>query len=484
MIAKFSDRRTKIVATIGPASDSPEQIEALLNAGVDVFRLGLAHDDIQVVLDRVAVIREVTTRLDSPAAVLVDLPGPKVRAGTFGEDGVALIEGSEVALVAGNERSTASVINVSLPDLTSTVQIGDMLNLGDGRAVLQVSRVTHDEAIALVLHGGVMKGRPGVHIPSDRVNIPTPTPEDLIALDAAVDAGVDMVAVSFVRGARDIRALGLEKSPKGPFVVAKIETQAAVDNLETILEASDAIMVARGDLGLECSLAQLPGLQKRIIEASVLAGRPVITATQMLESMTDMPQPTRAEVSDVANAVHDGTTAVMLSGETAIGHNPVRVITVMNEILHEAEKTFDHEAWARRMELRAERNPSDRSGRITDAVSAAASRAIASLAPDSIVCITGSGNTVRAITRYRPDVTVYAVTDNARTYRQLNIVWGAVPILGSNPGEGTGRIETVLRELTRRNYLTAGQVVPVIAGSSDTSIASNVLSVHEIDPAD
>ena len=481
MIPKFSDRQTKIVATVGPASDSPEQIEALINAGVDVFRLGLAHDDIQVVLDRVAVIREVTERLDSAAAVMIDLPGPKVRAGSFGEDGIALIEGSDVELVASNEPSNASVINVSLPDLTSTVQIGDILNLGDGRAVLQVSRVTNDKAIALVLHGGVMKGRPGVHIPSDRVNIPTPTPEDLIALDAAVDAGVDMVAVSFVRGARDIRALGLEKSPKGPFVIAKIETQAAVDNLDTILEVSDGIMVARGDLGLECSLAQLPGLQKQIIQASVLAGRPVITATQMLESMTDMPQPTRAEVSDVANSVHDGTSAVMLSGETAIGHNPVRVITVMNEILREAERSFDHFSWARNVEQKTLQKAEDKKSQITDAVSAAASRAIASLSPAAVVCITGTGSTVRAITRYRPDVTLLAVTDNVRTYRQLNLLWGATPILGANPGEGTSRIKAVLADLVQRNYLSPGQVVPVIAGSSDTSMASNVLSVVEVD---
>ena len=324
-------RRTKIVATIGPASDSPAVIEELLRGGVDVFRLGLAHDTVDSVLDRLTLVRKISDQTGISVAVLADLPGPKVRAGSFG-DGVELVTGTTVELRAGTEASSEGVIHVSYPRLTETLQPGDNLTLGDGNIVIEVADVGSGGATGLVVHGGTAKGRPGVHIPADRVDIATPTPDDIAALDVLVAAVIDMVAVSFVRTARDIRALGLEKAPTGPLVIAKIETRAAVDNLDTILDVSDGVMVARGDLGLECSLPQLPGLQKRIIESAVRAGRPVITATQMLESMTEAPQPTRAEVSDVANAVHDGTSAVMLSGETAVGVNPVRVIEVMDEV--------------------------------------------------------------------------------------------------------------------------------------------------------
>lgn len=476
-------RRTKIVATIGPASDSPSQIANLIDAGVDVFRLGLAHDDIQVVLDRAQVIREVSNEKNSSAAVLVDLPGPKVRAGSFGEEGVALLDGSEVELRPGTEPSTAQVIHVSHHTLADDLRLGDLLNLGDGRAVLQVSDLHDDVVRARVLNGAIMRGRPGVHIPSDRLSTTTPTPEDIRALDIVVDAQVDMVAVSFVRSARDIRALGLERAPTGPLVVAKIETRAAVQNLDTILEVSDAVMVARGDLGLECSLAEIPGLQKQIIDAAVRVGRPVITATQMLETMTDNPQPTRAEVSDVANAVFDGTSAVMLSGETAIGCDPVRVVKTMDEILRSAEQLFDSVAWSQRVEAFGQDDEDPRDTRIENAVSAAAIRAISALSAPATVCITGSGATARAICRYRPASAVFAVTDNPRTYRQLNLVWGAQPILASSRGEGVSRVRAVLDDLRDRGYLQAGQVVPVVTGSTNASLASNILRVETVEPA-
>jgi len=425
-------RRTKIVATIGPASDSPEAIESLLRAGVDVFRLGLAHESVDRVLERLALIRKLSEQTGISAAVLADLPGPKVRAGSFG-DGVELVTGSTVTLRAGVDPSTKVLIHVSYDRLAETVEPGDNLTLGDGKVVIEVSDSGLDELTGRVVFGGAVKGRPGVHIPADRLDVSSPTADDLAAVDPLVEAGIDMVAVSFVRTARDIRALGLERAPVGPLVIAKIETQAAVDNLDTILDVSDGVMVACGDLGLECSLPQLPGLQKRIIESAVRAGRPVITATQMLESMTEGPLPTRAEVNDVANAVHDGTSAVMLSGETAIGIDPTRVIEMMNEILLDAERSFDTRAWARRVESLGELRPMDTAARVTDAVSAASMRTIASLAPRSVVCITGSGATARAICRYRPDAAVFAVTTDERTFRQLNLVWGQHRSWGQPP---------------------------------------------------
>ncbi len=478
MMISIDPRRTKIVATIGPASDKPEQISKLIDAGVNVFRLGTAHDAVDVVLERVATIRKVADEKKATAAVLVDLAGPKVRAGTFGEDGISLVVASSVRLVPGNEPSDASTIYVNHQRLVDDLQPNDVLNLGDGRAVLRVDEIASDHVTATVVHGGMMRGRPGVHIHSDRLNIPTPTPEDLVVLDAAVEAGVEMIAVSFVRTARDIRALGLERAPAGPLVVAKIETEAAVRNLDTILEVSDAVMVARGDLGLECSLAQLPGLQKQIIEAAVKRGKSVITATQMLESMTDNALPTRAEVSDVANAVFDGTSAVMLSGETAIGHDPVLVVKTMDEILRSAEASFDNESWSKRVEAFGDRETDDDNVRIANAVSAASIRVIRSLSPKSIVCITGTGATARSICRYRPDITVLAVTHNEHTFRQLNLVWGATPILAPPLSEGPGRIRGILDELQSRGLLVPGQIVPVVAGSSNASLSANVLRVE------
>ncbi len=482
MTISDQSRRTKIVATIGPACDKPEQIAKLIDAGVNVFRLGTAHDDVEVVLARVATIRKVAAEKNSAAAVLVDLAGPKVRSGSFGEDGIRLVDASRIRLVPGNDPSDATTIYVNHQRLVEDLEQGDVLNLGDGRAVLRVDEIAADHVMATVVHGGMMRGRPGVHIHSDRLNIPTPTPEDLVVLDAAINAGVEMIAVSFVRTARDIRALGLERAPAGPLVVAKIETEAAVRNLDTILEVSDAVMVARGDLGLECSLAQLPGLQKQIIEAAVERGKPVITATQMLESMTDNALPTRAEVSDVANAVFDGTSAVMLSGETAIGHDPELVVQTMDEILRSAESSFDNKSWSRRVEDFGHRESSDDHVRIANAVSAASIRVINSLSPEAIVCITGTGSTARAICRYRPDLTVLAVTHDEHTYRHLNLVWGATPILAPPLSEGPRRIHGILDELQSRGLLTAGQIVPVVAGSSNASLSANVLRVETCQP--
>jgi pyruvate kinase len=481
MVTQHADRRTKIVATIGPASDSRDQIAQLIEAGVDVFRLSMAHDDIESVLQRVALIRAVGESIDSDPAILIDLPGPKVRAGSFGDEGVHLAGGSDVELRPGTDPSTASVIHVSHEALVDDVQEGDILHLGDGKATMRVKYVGEHLAMAQVLHGGVMRGRPGVHIPSDRLSITTPTDFDREALAAVVDAEVDMVAISFVRSAADIESLELPPPPVGPVVVAKIETRAAVDDLDAILEASDALMVARGDLGLECSLAQLPALQKKIIEATVRIGRPVITATQMLETMIENPQPTRAEVSDVANAVFDGTSAVMLSGETAIGRAPVHVVKTMDEILRNAEGVFDADSWSASVERIGETEARDDNGRIANAVSAAANRAIRALAPPAVVCITGSGATARAITRYRPHAAVLAVTGNERAYRQLNLVWGATPILVESDGEESGRIQRVLAELLERGYLEIGQIVPVVAGSTKDALASNILRVETVE---
>ena len=475
------NRKTKIVATIGPASDSPEVLAALIKAGVNVFRLGTAHDTVERVVARVKLIQEVIAQQDTAVGILVDLAGPKVRA-AFGEGPVELVAGTEVHIRSGEEVSKATEIFVNVDDIARNLVVGDQLHMGDGSASLVVNTVTADVATAVVSRGGIMRGRPGVHIPSSRLTQSSPTPEDIVYFDAVYEAGVDMVAVSFVKTGRDMRALGGEKAPRGPLLIAKIETQAAVDNLESILEHSDAVMVARGDLGLECSLPGLPALQKKIIAAAVAAGKPVITATQMLESMTEMAQPTRAEVTDVANAVFDGTSAVMLSGETAVGHDPVLVVETMADILVQADANFEHEAWSERIERQAQPFGADETdlSKVAFAMRTAAHRAASALESRHIVTVTGTGATSRAISRFRPRAQILAVTPDQRVANQLALSWGVFPTLGTAEGQGTERIMTVLRNLRDQGLLQPGELVPIVAGASNSALVSNVIRIENV----
>ena len=305
-------RRTKIIATIGPASDSEAMIKDLAEAGMDVARIGLAHGTLDEAIEKFRRVRRVSEALGRPIGTLVDLPGPKVRAGQMPEDGLPVVQGETIRLAPGNGASTRSMIHVDHEGLLHDLHVGDRVAFGDGAVAAEVTDRHGDHLEALVTHGGLLQGRPGVHIPSDRLRIPSPTPHDLQMLDAFVAEGVDMVALSFVRSAHDIRRVGVEPHPRGPLVIAKIETRAAVDNLDSIIEASGGVMIARGDLGTEMPIEELPHLQKRILERCITLGRPAITATQMLESMVTAPSPTRAEASDIANAVFDGSSALML----------------------------------------------------------------------------------------------------------------------------------------------------------------------------
>lgn len=474
-------RKTKIVATIGPASDTPAVLAELIDAGVNVFRLGTAHDTVDRVLDRITTIRKVAEEKDALVGILVDLAGPKVRA-AFGDEPVELVTGTSVAIRSGDDISTSESLYVNVDDIARNLREGDVLHMGDGSASLVVTTVSGDVATATVERGGVMQGRPGVHIPSSRLSQSSPTPEDLTYFDAVRNAGVDMVAVSFVKSGSDLRALGAEGPPSGPLLVAKIETQAAVDNLDSILDNCHAVMVARGDLGLECSLPGLPALQKQIIAATVAAGKPVITATQMLESMTSASQPTRAEVTDVANAVFDGTSAVMLSGETAVGHDPALVVRTMSEILVEAEQSFDYEGWAERAE-QATPSPADTATdarKVAFAMREAGHRAASALASKSIVTVTGSGNTARAVSRYRPRANIIGVTQSQRVANQLCLSWGVVPVRGVAEGTGTKRILTILSMLRDEGIVQADELVPIVTGNSNSALISNVLRIENV----
>ena len=473
------NRRTKIVATIGPASEDEATLRAMIRAGMDVARLGLAHNTIDEGLERFHRIRKVSEEEGRRVGILVDLPGPKVRAGNFGETGVDVPTGSSIELRVGEAGSSADVIEVDYEFLMRDIQVGDRVTIGDGGAVLEVTDKKPDKMLANVVAGSTLRGRPGVHIPSDRLQIPTPTPEDFVALDAFVDAGVDMVAVSFVRSAHDMRRVGTEPHPRGPLLVAKIETRAAVDNLPGIIEASGAVMVARGDLGNECSLEDLPHLQKDIIRQCIAGGRPVITATQMLESMVTSLAPTRAEASDVANAVFDGSSAVMLSGETAVGADPTNVVRTMSRIARRADEEMDYPGWARRL---AEMRMTDRSEStsVTDAMTMAAWRATQELGVQNVLCISGSGFTVRSMARFRPEANILGFSVNEATVQQLTLSWGTTPMLMGKGGTNEEMVAEAMRLAKSAGHIRPGELVGVLAGSDSRAQATNVLRIERV----
>ncbi|TML12238.1 MAG: pyruvate kinase [Actinobacteria bacterium] len=446
-------RRTKIVATIGPASESESMLRALINAGVDVTRLGLAHGTIDDALQRYHRIRRVAEEEGKHVGIIVDLPGPKVRAASFGNTPVDLPDGHIARLTVGHDRSTADVIEVEYDSLLEDIQIGDRLVLGDGKVQLDVREKQADKLVAEIISGGEVVGRPGVHIPSDRLSISTPTADDLRSIDAFVDVGVDMIALSFVRSAHDVRRVGTELYPRGPLVIAKIETRAAVQNLAGIIDAAGAIMVARGDLGNECTIEELPYLQKQIIRDCIAGGRPVITATQMLESMIESAAPTRAEASDVANAVWDGSSAVMLSAETAIGVDPVNVVRTMHRIVRRADESFDYGGWAANL---------------------------AKLRMTTIVCISGSGFTVRSMARFRPTARILGFSHNPRTVKQLTLSWGTTPIQLDAGGSNEEMVRRALILARDGGYVRAGELVAVLAGMSTAARSTNVLRVETV----
>jgi len=465
------DRRTKIVATVGPASESPETLRALIDAGMDFARLSLAHGPLELTLERLRRIRSAADGAGRFVGVLADLPGPKIRAGEFPGGGVHLAEGSPVDLALGEpgEASSDERISIDHPTLVDDLRAGDRVALGDGAIQLEVVEIdtAGGRARARVRAGGWAQGRPGVVLPPGTLTISSPTADDLRLLDALVDAGVDALALSFVRAPGDVVKAREAAGHDGPMIVAKIETQEAVDALDEIIAVADGVMVARGDLGTRCALEDVPHYQKRIIRSGVAFGRPVITATQMLESMVRAPTPTRAEVSDIATAVFDGTSALMLSGETAIGRDPVAAVATMARIATRAEREFDYEGWGRNLgrQQTVEAHGAPAPVRITAAISAAAWRAAADAEVVAIVACTDSGRTARAISRFRPTVPVLGVTPSTRTARQLAMAWGVTPLQAGHHGTTDDIVWFAVQEAAARGFVRAGDLVAVLVGS-------------------
>ena len=478
------ERRTKIVATVGPASDPPAVLRAMVDAGMNMARLSLAHGPVEETLDRIRRVRQVADDARATIGVLVDLPGPKIRTAPF-EREVYLVEDEHVELVEATDGATSDWqrIAVGYPDVVSQLRAGDTVPMGDGGITLMVEEVHAHRAVARVHSGGRLVGRQGVALPSTRFPLESPTAEDLRLLAIVCEAGVDAVAISFVRSGADIERAREASGPDGPMLVAKIETQEAVDVLDDVIARADGVMVARGDLGIRCALEDVPHYQKRIITTGVAYGRPVITATQMLESMMRAPSPTRAEVSDVANAVLDGTSALMLSGETAIGHDPAGTVATMARIALRAEREFDYLGWGRSLGVQhvAESRGRPVSVRITAAISSAAWRAVNDVGAAAIIACTNSGATARAISRFRPMVPVLGVTPSLRTARQLSVGWGITPIVIDQHGTTNEIVWFAVSAAVDLGLAKKGDVVAVLVGSPEEPVpTTDVLRLVQI----
>ena len=413
--------KTKIVCTIGPASDKTETLENMIQSGMNVARLNFSHGTHDQHRMKIEAIREISQRLNTPVAILQDLCGPKIRVGSIPEPGVKLEPGETLILTTIPSKGEGNRVPVSYEKLPREVKAGDIILLADGLMEMVVERTTQTEIVCNVITGGLLTSNKGINLPSGTISAPSLTEKDKADLTFGIAMGVDFVALSFVRSARDINEVKniIRNSGKEIPVIAKIEKHEALQNIDEIIKAADAIMVARGDLGVEIPLETVPNIQKMLIGKTNAAGKPVIVATQMLRSMCDSPRPTRAEANDVANAVLDGADAVMLSEETANGKYPVKAVEFMAKIAENAEQNYPH---LRFLELKRESN-------ISESVAYAACDLADHLQVSAIVASTQSGFTAKLISRFRPKANIIALSPDINAVRGLCLYWGCVPVL-------------------------------------------------------
>jgi pyruvate kinase len=463
--------RTKIVCTLGPASASRDALRGLVEAGLNVARINFSHGTHEQHAATIALVRDVAREMGRPIAILGDLQGPRIRIGDLPQP-LQLTEGSDVVLVA-EAHVRDGEIPVTYERLADDVHVGDRVLVNDGLLELVVLDVDKPRVTARVLHGGPLTSHKGINLPGVSVSAPSITEKD--AQDAAFAAKQDLefVALSFVRKAADIAELRT-MIPKSMLVVAKIEKDSALENIESIVRASDGVMVARGDLGVELPFEEVPYAQKRIIELCNRLGRPVITATQMLESMITHPRPTRAEASDVANAILDGTDAVMLSAETATGQYPRLAVEAMSRIIAEIESK--PQQWRR-----DDRRTGEVAVSTEFAIAAASSAAVSMLDAPALIVFTKSGFSARIVASHRPSVPILVLTDIPKTFRQAALVWGVIPELVPHCGTYDEMVRLGLEAVRRRGLAASGDRVVVTAGVPfDTPGTTNLMKVETV----
>lgn len=465
-------RKTKIVCTIGPSCQDYSVLKELVLSGMNVARLNFAHGDYDSYRNQISTIRKVSHDLKVPVAILIDIKGPEIRIGKLRDDYYILSKGDQIVLTTEEILGTKEKVHVNHPKFPEDVQIGSKVLIDDGSIELKVVKTEGTEVFCEIMEGGKLKPRKGVNLPGVIVSLPGVTDRDIEQIKFGVEQKIDFIAASFVRKHTDIleiKRLLFELSASHIQVISKIENQEGITNFERILEVSDGIMVARGDLGVEIPIEEVPIVQKAMIKKCNLLGKPVITATQMLDSMQENPRPTRAEASDVANAILDGTDAIMLSGETAAGKYPVESVQTMSRI---AEFTEKENPTVVSSEMKTD---------ITEAIAQACVVTSDHVSAKAIITPTETGFTARMVSKYRPNVPVIAVTTNEQTLRSLSLVSGVYPILGSYSETLEDMFESAIARVLKSSLVDKGDTVVITSGYTvGKSGATNLLKIHKI----
>lgn len=468
------NRRVKIVATLGPASAAPEILERLFLAGVDVFRINMSHSSHDMARTLAFTIRDTARRQRHPIGILADLQGPKFRLGEFDGGRVFLNEGAVFRFDMSESLGSMDRVFLPHPQIFEAVEKGHVLLLDDGKLKMRVIETGRGEIAAEVLVGGALSSRKGISLPDTLLKVSPLTEKDRADLDCALDLGCDWIALSFVQRSEDVHEIKALVEHRAA-ILSKIEKPSAIDDLEAIVAASDGLMVARGDLGVEMPVEKVPGLQKRITRLARRAGKPVVVATQMLESMITSPVPTRAEVSDVATAVFDGADAVMLSAESAVGQYPEEAIRMMDRIAIEVEQDAAYDAI-----IHATHTPPQETG--ADAIAAAAYAVASTLKLSAIVCYTATGSTALRVARERPQLPVIGLTPVQNTARMLAMVWGIQSYLTSDPGNLTDMARRACRIAFDEGFVKAGGGILITAGVPLGSPgATNMIRIAYVD---
>lgn len=467
-------RKTKIVCTLGPATNDVEIMKQLIHNGMDAARINFSHGTYETHAETIAKLKQAREELNAPIPLILDTKGPEIRVKTFKEDKVRLEEDATFTLTTREVEGDVNIVSVTYADLPKDVHRGSRILIDDGLIELKVEDITETDVVCKVVNGGVVKSRKGVNLPGVEVNLPSLMEKDIEDLKFGVENGFDIVAASFIRSAEDVLKIRrvLEENGGGQMhIISKIENQQGVENIDKILEASDGIMVARGDLGVEIPPEEVPLVQKILIAKANRIGKPVITATQMLESMVHSPRPTRAEANDVANAIFDGSDAIMLSGETAAGAYPLEAVATMARIAMKAESAVDYAAKLANTTEPARVN-------ITNAISMAACATAAELKTAAITTVTKSGFTARMISRYRPACPLIASTSDETVWRQMNLIWGCKPMLYTGELPRGGVFDTALEIAVKSGLLKNGDtVVSALGMPLGFSGATNTLRV-------
>ena len=455
-------RKTKIVCTLGPATDDQNVISAMITAGLNVARLNFSHGSHEEHKKRADQIKELRTRLNKPVAVMIDTKGPDIRVGRFKENFIELLSGAEFMLVTYPCMGDTEKTFITYPDLPRKLKSGDAILLDDGLIKLQVKELRPQEILCQVVSGGILANNKSLNVPGIALDIPYMREKDIDDLNFAIDNDFDYIAASFVREAADVLAikeLMRSRNAEHIRVIAKIENSEGIRNIDQILEVADGIMVARGDMGVEIDFQELPSIQKMLLKKSSLAGKISITATQMLESMIKNPRPTRAEITDVANAIYDGSGAIMLSGETAVGKYPLETFLTMCSLAERTERDIDYRK-------RFEAAPRDGKQNVTDAISHAVCAIAYDIAAKAIITPTRSGYTAGMVSRYRPVAPIIACTPEEKVYHQLSLSWGVTPIVRKAAGTAEYIYQDSLAASLETGLLTSGDPVVITAGMS------------------